>query len=74
MNSCRASGLRAPGQELPPIAHYPIPLRATHNKAGVRPPRNNHRLVPSEEFRMLGSLDEVLETLFGDLPNGEALQ
>jgi hypothetical protein len=64
----------APGQQLPPIAHYPIPLRATHRKSGVRPPRNNHRLVPGEDIRVLGTLDEVLETLFGDLPNAESLQ
>jgi hypothetical protein len=32
----------APGEPLPPIAGYSNPLRATHNKDGVRPPRRNH--------------------------------
>jgi hypothetical protein len=57
----------APGEPLPPIAHYSSPLRATHNKNGVRPPRQNHRLVPSREFQGLETLDAVLEMLFGVL-------
>ena len=54
-----------PGEPLPPIAQYPSPLRATHNKDGVRPPRPNHRLVPSSEFQAVATLDAVLELLFG---------
>jgi len=58
----------APGEPLPPIEHYPAPLRATHNKDGVRPERVNHRSVPGSEFRQLDSLDDVLDALFGELP------
>ena len=54
-----------PGQPLPPIAHYPKPRRATHNKEGKRPDRQNHRNVPASEFRSLPTLAEVLERLFG---------
>lgn len=61
----------APGEPLPPLDGYPNPLRATHNKDGVRPPRTNHRLVPGKEFRELATLDAVLETLFGALPAAE---
>ena len=52
------------GLALPSIAEYPKPLRPTHNKDGVRPPRQNHRLVPGGKFRELQTLDEVLEMLF----------
>jgi len=58
----------APGRRLPPIAQYDPPLRSTHNKEGIRPLRNNHRLVPKDEFRPLGnSIESVLEKLFGKL-------
>jgi hypothetical protein len=60
----------APGEPLPPIADYPNPLRATHNKDGVRPPRQNHRMVPGGKFRTLMTLDEVLVALFGSLLTG----
>jgi hypothetical protein len=54
-----------PGEPLPPISHYGNPLRATRNKDGVRPARRNHRAIPASEFRLLPSLDDVLEALFG---------
>jgi hypothetical protein len=56
-----------PGIPLPAIDGYPNPLRATHNKEGVRPRRKNHRLVPGDKFLQLANLDVLLETLFGDL-------
>jgi hypothetical protein len=56
-----------PGKPLPSIADLPIPLRATHNKQGVRPPRKNHRLIPADRFETLDSIDQVLEKLFGKL-------
>jgi hypothetical protein len=58
----------APGERLPQIEHYPPPLRATHNKDGVRPERVNHRSVPGSEFHILESVDDVLDALFGPLP------
>jgi hypothetical protein len=60
----------SPGKPLPSLADCPNPLRATHNKDGVRPPRQNHRSVPGARFRELPTLDEVVETLFGLLPQG----
>jgi hypothetical protein len=59
----------APGQPLPPIADFPNSLRVTPNKEGVRPVRQNHRDVPASRFRLLATLDEALEALFGPLPH-----
>lgn len=61
-----------PGAPLPPIDHYEIPLRPTHNGEGVRPKRTNHRLVPKTAFQPVGSLEEILERLFGNLPPAKA--
>jgi len=63
----------APGEPLPPIDLYPHPLRATHNKEGARPLRQNHRMVPGEKFRPKATLDEVLGALLGDLSAKESL-
>ena len=57
-----------PGQALPSIEPLKIPKRATHNKSGVRPERPNHRLVPHNRFTRLETLDEVLDKLFGEIP------
>jgi hypothetical protein len=57
------------GGPLPDMSKFSIPLRATHNKLGVRPPRTNHRLIPKAAFRRLGSLDAVLVELFGSIGN-----
>lgn len=59
-----------PGKPLPPVSHFPNPLRPTRNGQGERPPRRNHRSVPGHEFRRLNTLDDVLEALFGELPDG----
>jgi hypothetical protein len=58
-----------PGQPLPELGSYATPLRATHNKEGVRPPRPNHRLIPKGHFKRLDSLDAVLVELFGRIGN-----
>src|SRR5665213_385681 len=50
-----------PGDPLPAIGHHRNPRRATHNKAGTRPPRKNHHEIPGAEFRALTTLDDVLE-------------
>ena len=60
----------APGTPLPKMSDFPNPLRATHNKQGVRPARANHRLVPKTVFVKLDTLRDVLITLFGDLTLG----
>jgi hypothetical protein len=62
-----------PGQPLPPIEHYSPPRRATHNKDGVRPARVNHRSVPGAAFRQIDTLDGILDELFGELRNDEAI-
>ncbi len=60
-----------PGEPLPEIAGYPNPLRATHTKDGVRPPRQNHRAVPGAKFSRLATLRDVLDRLFGGLPSNQ---
>lgn len=55
-----------PGEPLPSIEEFANPLRATHNKDGVRPVRQNHRLVPPEKFEKIDSLEEVLVRLLGE--------
>jgi hypothetical protein len=57
-----------PGKPLPAIRHYAMPLRPTRDKSGNRPPRRNHRLVPPTAFTRINALVEVIETLFGSLP------
>jgi hypothetical protein len=59
----------AAGERLPDVRGFSIPLRATHNKLGVRPPRPNHRLLPKNSFKRLDSLDAVLVELFGSIGN-----
>jgi hypothetical protein len=56
----------APGQALPPIDGYESPLRATHNKQGERPPRQNHRLVPGKAFEKIANFEDVLVRLLGE--------
>ncbi len=56
----------APGRPLPPIEGYEIPLRATHNKEGERPPRPNQRLVPGRAFEKVEQLEDVLVRLLGE--------
>lgn len=56
------------GKPLPAIDHLARPLRATHNKDGVRPERSNHRLVPRAMFQEHKSIDEVIDALFGSVP------
>jgi hypothetical protein len=59
----------APGKPLPDIAGFPNPRRATHNKAGVRPLRQNHREVAASQFTVVSSFPGILEKLFGSLPD-----
>jgi hypothetical protein len=60
-----------PGDPLPSIKGYEQPRRPMRNKDGERRPRKNHRLVPSEQFRRLETIGEVLRVLFDDLPLGD---
>jgi hypothetical protein len=54
-----------PGSPLPTLGRYPNPKRATHNKAGERPARQNHHEIPASVFQPLADLDQVLLKLFG---------
>lgn len=56
-----------PGQQLPDIAGFKVPRRATHTKEGKRPPRQKHRNVPRGAFERLATMDDVLTKLFGAL-------
>lgn len=62
-----------PGEPLPSIDDCQIPLRATHNKKGERPPRRNHRLVPGVRFEELGSVEDLLAKLFGKTDAGSSV-
>ncbi|MEA2166571.1 MAG: hypothetical protein QOK37_4698 [Thermoanaerobaculia bacterium] len=53
-------------QPLPSIEQYESPLRATHNKQGERPPRQNHRLVPGDDFEEVKDFDDLLARLLGE--------
>ena len=62
-----------PGQPLPALDYFASPLRPTRNKAGERPVRHNHRLVPAASFERIETLHGVMERLFGSLqPLAEA--
>ena len=56
-----------PGNPLPDIAGFRNPRRATHNKAGERPLRQNHREIAAANFVVVLSLPGILERLFGPL-------
>jgi len=53
-------------EPLPGIEAFAVPLRATHNKKGERPPRHNHREIPATLFEELSTLDDVLVRLLGE--------
>ncbi len=54
----------SPGEPLPPLTNFPSARRTTPNKDGIKPPRQNHRLVPGSKFLKLETLDEVIGKLF----------
>jgi hypothetical protein len=55
----------APGAALPGIGAYPVRRNPRHNAVGVRPPRNNVRLVPKKDFEKVDSVETLVEKLFG---------
>lgn len=59
-----------PGEPLPDIAGLASPKRIGRRETGERPERINHIKVPGARFVHLGTLDAVLEQLFGVLPDG----
>ena len=54
-----------PGKALPDMNAYDSPKRATHNSAGDRPERKNHRSVPGKKFEKIDNFDELLMILLG---------
>jgi hypothetical protein len=58
----------APGQPLRDIEKLKLAKHTKGNAQGEKAERPQHRVVPRALFVELGSLDEVLEHLFGKLP------
>jgi len=58
----------APGQPLPDIANLRVAQHTKANVKGIKLERPDHRVIPRSRFESLGSLDEVLQRLFGALP------
>ncbi|WP_205820924.1 hypothetical protein [Methylobacterium nonmethylotrophicum] len=58
-----------PGEPLPDITGFKIASHTKGNAQGTKTERPNHRVVPRRYYEKLNSLDEVLERLFGDIPN-----
>ena len=58
----------APGQPLPDITSMRVAQHTKANAEGVMVERPDHGIIPRSRFESLGSLDEVLQRLFGALP------
>jgi hypothetical protein len=56
-----------PGEPLPPLGER-VARRLGRTAEGVRPVRDGHRVLNGSAFRLVETLDGVLETLFGPLP------
>lgn len=61
-----------PGEALPDLSGFASPKRIGRREDGNRPLRLNHSKVPAKHFRRIDTMDVMLETLFGKLPNGSA--
>ncbi|MFM0258060.1 hypothetical protein [Paraburkholderia sediminicola] len=57
-----------PGQPLPDIRVMKTATHTKANAAGVKLERSSQRDIPRSAFTPLGSLDAVLEHLFGSVP------
>jgi hypothetical protein len=62
----------APGEPLPDLSGFASPKRIGRREGGDRPLRVNHSKVPARHFRRIDTMDAMLETLFGPLPNDAA--
>jgi hypothetical protein len=54
-----------PGEPLPDIGRMKPAKHAKANVLGIKAERPNHRIVPRTRFEKLGTLDAVLDRLFG---------
>lgn len=61
----------APGAPLPALGDRRA-RRIGRDAQGARPMREAHRIVNGSAFRRLGTMDQVLEALFGNLPFGKS--
>jgi hypothetical protein len=57
-----------PGKPLRDIKGLKVAKHTKANAEGKKTERPDHRIIPIRRFDRLGSLDEVLERLFGPLP------
>jgi hypothetical protein len=58
-----------PGEPLPSLGER-VARRIGRTAEGIRPMREGHRVLNGSAFRLIETLDGVLETLFGPLPTG----
>ncbi|MEG3180115.1 hypothetical protein [Sphingomonas sp. LT1P40] len=56
-----------PGVKLPDLGEFSVTKHSKGNADGIKFERPNHRIIPRGKFDALGSLDGVLEKLFGAL-------
>jgi hypothetical protein len=59
----------APGQRLPSLETFRIGTHAKANAQGIKTKRPNIRTVPKAKFERLSGIKEIVDRLFGDLPN-----
>ena len=57
-----------PGEPLPDITGLKTAQHTKGNADGIKLERENHRIIPRKRFVKLGSIDEVLDCLFGAPP------
>ena len=53
---------------MPDITGFQVTQHSKGNAEGTKAERPNHRIIPPRQFEQLGTLDAVLERLFGALP------
>ena len=56
-----------PGQPLPDITHYPFAKHTKGNAQGVKTVRTNIRGLKQKVFTKVGSVEELVERLFGTI-------
>ena len=65
---------REPGEKLPDLSPFSIAKAHRGNAQGIKPERQNIRVVPRSCFKHLNSIDEVVSHLFGSDGQGPTLQ
>jgi hypothetical protein len=60
-------GSDAPDQPLPSLEGFKSPKKLRRTKDGVRHERALHRLVPTNRFERLDTMEQVIVKLFGDV-------